>query len=58
MKKRNKVVSVFLSLALCVGMVQPALAATFTDLQDAIDGNDKGTEISGGHYGYAESTDE
>ena len=58
MKKRNKVLSVFLSLALCVGMVQPALAATFTDLQDAIDGNDKGTEISDGRSGYADSTDE
>ena len=38
MKFCKKVLSVLLSLALCGSMVAPAFAATFTDLQEAING--------------------
>lgn len=37
MKKLNKLMAVLLSLTLCLGMVAPAFAASFDDLQDAID---------------------
>ena len=37
MKKLSKILSVGLSLALCANMVAPALAATFSELQSAID---------------------
>ncbi len=58
MKKFGKILSVGLSLALCASMVMPALAASFSQLQDAIDGKggtliDEGT----GRYGYAERDD-
>lgn len=53
-----KALSVGLSLALCAGMVAPAFAASFTDLQNAIDGNDGGKLIEDtGRYGYAEKED-
>ena len=38
MKKLNKLTAVLLSLALCLGMVAPAFAASLGDLQDAING--------------------
>ena len=43
-----KALSVGLSLALCAGMVAPAFAASFTDLQNVINGNGKyeGNEIT------------
>lgn len=59
-----RALSVGLSLALCAGMVLPSFAASFADLQNAIDGTvaaddaDKtanGTKINdehGGTYGY------
>lgn len=60
MKKLSKIVSVVLSLALCLGMASPAFAASFTDLQNAIDGNEgTGTAIKDkdgnetGRYGYS-----
>ena len=37
MKKLSKILSVGLSLALCANMVAPALAASFTELQNVID---------------------
>ena len=37
MKKLNKLMAVLLSLTLCLGMVAPAFAASFNDLQAAID---------------------
>ena len=37
MKKWNKILSVGLSLVLCAGMVTPAFAATFNNLQEVID---------------------
>lgn len=40
----TKALSVGLSLTLCAGLVAPALAASFTDLQDAIDGKSDKTE--------------
>lgn len=44
----KKALSVGLSLTLCAGMVAPAFAANFTDLQNVIDGNGayQGTEIT------------
>lgn len=36
MKKLNKLMAVLLSLTLCLGMVAPAFAASFDDLQNAI----------------------
>ena len=66
MKKLSKIVSVVLSLALCLGMASPAFAASFTELQGAINdtGNKSGTAITDedgnetGRYGYAAQTDE
>ena len=66
MKKLSKIVSVVLSLALCLGMASPAFAASFSELQGAINdtGNEKGTAIvdedgkETGRYGYAAQTDE
>ena len=37
MKKLNKILSVGLSLVMCASMVAPGFAASFTDLQNAID---------------------
>ena len=37
MKKLSKIVSIILSLALCLGMASPAFAASFSELQGAID---------------------
>ena len=61
MKKLSKIVSIILSLALCLGMASPAFAASFSQLQEAIDDTDssKGTAIvdeegrETGRYGYA-----
>ena len=66
MKKLSKIVSVILSLALCLGMASPAFAASFTELQGAINDtkNTTGTAIvdedgkETGRYGYAAQTDE
>lgn len=49
MKKLSKIVSVVLSLALCLGMASPAFAASFSELQGAID-----TGVSVEHEHYAE----
>ena len=37
MKKLSKIVSIILSLALCLGMASPAFTASFSELQGAID---------------------
>lgn len=53
----SKALSVGLSLALCAGMVAPAFAASFSELNDAIQGGTGDTEdnkTSEGHYGYGE----
>ena len=61
MKKFNKILSVGLSLIMCVSMAAPALAASFDDLQQAINGgapynSEKGTPIGNtGRYGYGQS---
>ena len=58
MKKLNKLTAVLLSLALCLGMVAPAFAASLDDLQDAINGGSGDTEenkIDDGYYGYGEN---
>lgn len=68
MKYCKKLLSVLLALALCGSMAAPAFAATFTDLQEAINGtttdtttgadsngedHPNGTNLSDGHQGYA-----
>lgn len=62
MKKLNKILSVGLSLVMCASMVAPAFAATFTDLQNAIDGaEDKGTQFTRdeqSYYGYGDKLSE
>ena len=53
MKKfAKKALSTVLALVMCAGMVAPAFAASFADLQNAIDGKG-GEELSDGSYGYA-----
>ncbi|MBD5155620.1 MAG: hypothetical protein HDT15_11345 [Oscillibacter sp.] len=58
MKKFNKILSVGLSLIMCVSMAAPALAASFDDLQQAINGGayggaETGSQIEGtNRYGY------
>ena len=54
MKKLNKILSVGLSLAMCVSMVAPAFAASFEDLQNAVNGEygKPGVDIGDGRYGY------
>ena len=50
----SKVLSVGLSLALCAGMVAPAFAASFSELDAAIKGGAGGTDMGGGRYGYGD----
>lgn len=61
MKKLNKLTAVLLSLALCLGMVAPAFAASLDDLQDAINGGSGDTAQNAigdtGYYGYGESAE-
>ena len=62
MKKLSKFVSLMLSLALCLGMVSPALAASFDDLNEAISselggevnasGTENGTQYQEGSWGF------
>ena len=47
MKKFNKALSAMLSLVLCLSMVTPALAASFQDLQAAIDSEETSGESNG-----------
>ncbi|MBD5084655.1 MAG: hypothetical protein HDT33_06230 [Clostridiales bacterium] len=49
MKKLSKMLSVVLSLAMCAGMVAPAFAASFTELQSAIN---TGNSVYGEDGGY------
>ncbi|MDE6261231.1 MAG: S-layer homology domain-containing protein [Oscillospiraceae bacterium] len=61
MKKLNKILSVGLSLAMCVSMVAPAFAANFDDLQNAVNGEygTPGVKIGDtGRYGYGNSLNE
>ena len=51
MKTLKKVLSVGLSLVMCASMVAPAMAASFTDFQNAIDGGD-GADLGNGRFGY------
>lgn len=50
----SKALSVGLSLALCAGMVAPAFAASFSELNNAIQGGTGGTDMGGGRYGYGD----
>ncbi|MBD5098880.1 MAG: S-layer homology domain-containing protein, partial [Clostridiales bacterium] len=63
MKKLNKILSVGLSLAMCVSMVAPAFAASFDDLQMAINGGapynqETGADLGNGRYGYGNALNE
>ncbi len=50
----KKTWSVVLSLVLCATLFIPSFAATFTQLQEAVDGDVPGTQIEGSdRYGYA-----
>lgn len=57
MKKLSKIISLMLSLALCLGMASPAFAASFTDLQNAINGKE-GTVDDPEYYGREEGSEE
>ena len=56
MKKLNKMLAVALSLVLCLGMIAPAFAASFTELQGAIDSTENG--LFGEKQDISASTDE
>ena len=57
MKKLSKIISLMLSLALCLGMASPAFAASFTDLQNAINSTE-GTVDDPEYYGREEGSEE
>ena len=49
MKKLSKILSVGLSLAMCVSMVAPGFAASFSELQSAIDTGESVYNEAGGY---------
>ena len=61
MRIMRKLLSVAVALSLCASLAAPALAASFDDLQDAIDGNtETGERIESDredHYGYDKDED-
>lgn len=58
MKFLKKTLSVGLSLVLCASMIAPAFAASFADLQDAINSNqDTGFKLDDNKWGYGAKTD-